>query len=637
MKIAAFILALATVARAAVGGPGDSALRFLEKVQAGTVNLNPGGDTALAPQTGDRKREEIARRLARLALDLADGRFELGPVREQDGVAGVLVRRVGGYDPARLQVVAVALLKRGDAWLAAPLPASFENTGLGYGSAVRGSVAALEDWMLREQAEDLAKLRDRSALRLRESIRKALPPEPLAGLTPVQMAERFLEACRRRDVPAMLGLLGGVAGETPEGWDELVRTLDSAGAAGAKVARPWRLLLAGEVLRFVVDDPAATAGQSLAIACVDPLPGEGRRQRVEVIPLGFTRHEGLGRITLPEGFHRAEPGAADGVQELSGSRMAGHLFASIARHAAPASGASGDLRGAADAALAALRAADPVAILGAIAPGTSGAEADEALLHAMDLWWALHDPAAPRIALPLEVHEQGEDAMASFQFLGLRSTERFDLRCLQFRKVEGVWRWTAPAAQGEVAAAWAQEQSVKWAATWREHLLAASPKVADLATPAPDEDACRALATAWLPALGRGDVKEAIARCARLATEGSDAWVIRNLGYAVASIRKDASAAAVTQVHAGRLVSAVGIRSPEEGKEVVRYYPVIATPSGPRLLVEVELTAAAGRRSRAFLNKTALERFAEAQPEASREFGEWFDRIDRPAAGENGP
>ncbi|HSP42181.1 MAG TPA: hypothetical protein VLO11_04880, partial [Luteolibacter sp.] len=46
---------------------GEAALRFMEKARDGELDLAPGRDTALAPQTSERKRKEIAGRLERLA------------------------------------------------------------------------------------------------------------------------------------------------------------------------------------------------------------------------------------------------------------------------------------------------------------------------------------------------------------------------------------------------------------------------------------------------------------------------------------------------------------------------------------------------------------------------------------------
>lgn len=623
---------MATVAVAATGGPGETALQFLEKVRAGTVNLMPGGDTALAGQTAERKREEIRRRLDRLADDLGDGRLELGPVREQDGFAAVLVRRVGGFDPARLQVFPLALLQRGGAWRVAPVPASFENTGLGYAGDLRGKLTALENWMLSEQVEDLAKLRDQSGARMRESIRKALPPEQVAGLSPAQVADRFLEACRRREVPVLLGLLGGLAGEPPDDWDHLVRAVDTAVASESKVARPWRLLLAGDVLRFAVeDDRSGSAGTAIAIACVDPQPGEGRRQRIEQVPLEFTRHDGIWRITLPGSFHRMVTPYEESQEEFPAADASAPLAASLARHRSADPGV-GDLRAAAAAVLAALRAPDPAAILPWIDPGSTRQEGVEALLHAMDLWWALNDPAVPRLALPLDVHEQDGVAAASFQFLALRSTERLDLRCLHFRKTDGVWRWTTPAVTREHTAGWMAEQQKAWATNWTRPVLDGCLRIEALSAPAPGEEACRQLAGEWLAALGRGDLKGAMARSTRLATPASDNWVIRNLGYELASARKAAAATAVHAIHAGTQVSIVGIRSTEDGGEVVRHYPVVATADGPRVLAEIELAASGARRSRAFLNKSALERLAAFHPGAAEELTDWLARQEAGAA-----
>jgi hypothetical protein len=162
-------LALAACGLAAAD-PGETAVDFLEKVRAGAVNLEPGGDTALSAQTSASKRREIARRLDRMARDLGSDPLEAGAVRIDGELAAVLVRKTGSFDPGRMRVFPVALVRRGDAWAAAPVPASFENTGFGYGTTLRQRCATLQNWMLREQVFDLATLRDQSVEKMRRNI-----------------------------------------------------------------------------------------------------------------------------------------------------------------------------------------------------------------------------------------------------------------------------------------------------------------------------------------------------------------------------------------------------------------------------------------------------------------------------------
>ena len=95
VKVSIVLLAMVVSAVAATSDPGETAMHFLEKVRAKNLNLEPGADTALSPQTLETKRQEIARRLDRLAADLGSDPLELGPVKLDRELAGVLVRKIG--------------------------------------------------------------------------------------------------------------------------------------------------------------------------------------------------------------------------------------------------------------------------------------------------------------------------------------------------------------------------------------------------------------------------------------------------------------------------------------------------------------------------------------------------------------
>ena len=140
--------------------PGESAIAFLEKVRADSIDLSPGTDTALTPQTSRKKRRNIERQLDRMARDLGSGTLELGAVKQDGELAAVIVRKTGGFDPSHLQTFPVALVKRGTEWLAAPVPASFENAGVKYASHLKARLESLENWMLRERVLDLDTLQE---------------------------------------------------------------------------------------------------------------------------------------------------------------------------------------------------------------------------------------------------------------------------------------------------------------------------------------------------------------------------------------------------------------------------------------------------------------------------------------------
>jgi hypothetical protein len=72
VKVILVLLASLIAAQATPSDPGAVAIDFLEKVRSGKLNLHPGGDTALSPQTADGKKRKIAKTIERMARDLAD-------------------------------------------------------------------------------------------------------------------------------------------------------------------------------------------------------------------------------------------------------------------------------------------------------------------------------------------------------------------------------------------------------------------------------------------------------------------------------------------------------------------------------------------------------------------------------------
>jgi hypothetical protein len=295
------LLAMVMNALASTGDPGETAIRYLEKVRARELNLEPGTDTALSAQTSETKRQEIARRIERMVRDLGSDPLEAGSVKLDGDLAAVLVRKIGGYDPSRLQVFPVALVKRESGWTAAPLPASFENTGVGYAATVRKRIETLENWMLNQRAFDLEQLREQSTARMRKAIEAILPTATLRGLDARQTAEKFLSACERRNQEEIFGLIGGLSTQLPANWQLRLKAADTAISDPPSAHRPWRLLMAPEVLRVPVYEEIEAEFAMVSIACLDPVGTavDSKTPKVEIVHLELSK--------TPDGFWRIDP------------------------------------------------------------------------------------------------------------------------------------------------------------------------------------------------------------------------------------------------------------------------------------------------------------------------------------------
>ena len=628
MKFIPVILATLATAVAASSDPGETALHFLEKVRARKINLEPGGDTALSPQTSTQKRKEIARRLERLARDLGTDPLELGATKTDDDLAAVLVRKTGGFDPSRLQVFPVALVKRGNQWAAAPVPASFENSGVGYATALRQRLATLEDWMLREQATDLQNLRDQSAERMRRKISESLPPETLRGFTSKQAAERFLTACERRNLPEICGLLGGLATTLPDDWSLRLKAAEAAVAAltatnaATQCPHPWRLLIAGEVIRIPIHHEEDGDSAAMSLACLDPAGNPPRfpLPQIELMHLDLAKdQDGLWRIDPPEALLQTDVSAEQPDHEDADPDLLDAFPGKLAALCPPTFQPTAER--ARDALLESLRSGNPITLMPLIELGGKPSAVRNACLRAAQVWWALREPASVGCALPLAWRQDPTRAATACQFFSARNPDRMDLEILYFEKSDQGWCWTPePRPEPEKSfREWTELQSNRWHDEWHNAILTDCQILEKLPDSGPLADAdSRRLIESWLKATRAGDVMAALRLTVRLNLPDSPATLLRNLGYDMTASRRNPHPPTLADIHHGNLLAAVGVQTDADNTPSFPLYPVVATPTGPRILLEIDLFAA-GNRSRDFLNRTALDRLRKASPEAAED------------------
>ena len=591
-------------AHAAPSDPGQSAIAFLEKVRMRKLDLTPGGDTALSAQTADGKKHQIARRLDRMARDLGTDPLEVGAVKLDENFAAVLVRKIGGLDPSRLQVFPVALVKRGAEWSAAPLPASFENVGAGYATALRNRLERLENWMLREQVVDLENLREQSIKGMRRKIETRLSADELRNLTSQEVGERFLAACEHRDLPSILGFLGGLVTPLPDDWLARLKAADLAINADSKAPRPWRLLTAPEVARVWVHHEEQDGRGLISIACLDPATA---KPRIQIVHFELTKDDGpLWRIDPPARFLQAEENPDDDADDELDSDLI-HAFPKnwSATHP-PQPQATAEL--ARQTLLTTLRNGDFQTLLAI----SKLAESPVACTQAAQIWWTLHDPAGVRHAMPLTFQADATAAVAIYQFVSAREPERWDPRVLYFEKSPAGWLWTpepASATRGKFQE-WVNSETRHWPDQWQQSLLIRCPIMEKIhAFHAPSSDDARKTVEAWLDATRRGDVETALQYIARLDDPASGSTVLQNLGYEITGSRRSKEPPSISGIYQGKVWTAVGVQIEQDGKFTHPLYPVIQTDCGPRILVEIDLFAA-GKRGREFLNKAAFERLA---------------------------
>ena len=620
------ITAAAHAAHAAPSDPGKAALDFLEKVRERRINLEPGGDTALASQTATEKKSQIARQLDRMARDLGSDPLEIGAVKLDEDYAAVLVRKTGSFDPRRLQIFPVALVKRGAEWLAAPVPASFENSGAGYVISLKKRLERLEDWMLREQVVDLENLRQQSAGRMRKRIETRLTESDLRSYSAGQVADRFLGACENKDTLAVLGLLGGLATPLPEDWPARLKAVDRAMTTQVPATPPWRLLMAPEVVRLRIDPKSDGNHDSISLAYLDPA-GNGtgaEHPRIQTTTLGLTKSKnGLWQIDLPTHFlTTSEDPAGDPDLELINKFPAKWTEAHP-----PTPQASAEL--ARQSLISALGNATLPALLQISKLPPNPENARYSLTEAARIWWLLHAPSVVCHAIPLGFQANESNAVAMFQFFSTREPDRLEAKPFYFEKSAHGWLWNPSpgAAVRDPFQEWIAAETQQWSRTWQQALLADThllEKIDD--SPAPTPEAARHCVESWLDAIQRGDLPSALKLVARLDDARSSPVVLKNLSYEIASARQNTAPPEIKGIYSGKTWTAVGVKNQQGGKFTSPLYPVIQTPQGPRVLAEVDLLAA-GNRGRDFLNRAAIQRLeGHATPTAIAELRDLYSQ-----------
>ena len=611
MKVIPLFLAIILNATAAPNDPGRVAMDFLEKVRLRKIDLEPGGDTALSPQTVPGKKNQIARNFERMARDLGSAPLEVSAVKLDEDFAAVLVRKIGGFDPNRLQIFPLAMIKRDSGWTVAPVPASFENSGTSYALDLRKRLEKLETWMLREQIVDLEQLRAQSVARMREKIGVNFSASEVRQLNAESFGERFLDACDRKDLLSLLGFLGGLSKILPADWPVRLKSMEHAVASGNSVKRPWRLLFSPDVARVVVAHEEDDRSGRISVACLDPAGSaeEASSPQIEIVHIELSKDEsGLWQINPPEMF--LDPDAShDSDDTLDGELRDSFSEKWIAKKSQlPQISAEN----AQQALISALGSGNFPAVLRISRIDGAASDARKSCIRAAEISHSIQNPSAVSHVIPLSFQTTETSAVGLFQIFAARDPMKYNPTPVYFEKSSGGWLW-APAPLPETLnefRSWLDSETKTWRDRWQNTVLGECP-VMQLGPllPCPSEDESEALVRQWLEATRKGDFKAALKLVARLDGPPGSSTILQNLGYEITNARRSDSSPTIAGIYTDANWAAVGVKTEQGGTPKFPFYPIIGTSQGPRLLIEIDLFATKNQ-SRRFLNKAAFERLS---------------------------
>lgn len=622
----AVVIALLCAGAAVRGAqsPSEAAVAWLRDVAAGEAEAKLEEETALSPETGGEELDSIRKRIGQLRETVRPDDLKAVADRQDGDLAAVLVSQVTNYDANSVQVHAVGLVKREDRWLPAPLPSSFDSTGLSLRPGFLPRVKVLEDWMLRARSTQFVRLKEDAFSLLVDEMKKAAIP---ATASPGKTAAAFLAALRERDLPAALAITGGLENPRPSDFEEACQMLSHV-LRQKRITHPgWRLLAAPEAVRAVVLEQQDGQEGLIGIAGLDPAENFQLRPQARTIHLPFDRTKsGAWRLRLPRELltpaaHRTAPGREAGSDPVDADLIAAlpqKLAAAGLEARDSPQAAAGDL-------VAALGSPSFASICRHIDLTGDGREALEGMGRAAMLWQRLHRPHDSAAPVLLELREFGREACALVQVFSGRDPLEAAIEPLFLHRGEDTGWLAHPGFSGKETLlhlekgaeidGWLQARLKEREKNWSAGALTRIGGIA--ADSAPGEEEARQIVEQWREAILNGDGARLLALSACFDDETGTNRMLQNCGYELGSRQKGA----ILAVHRGGRWGAVSLRvPPAPGDDSADAYPLVvvaATPAGPRVLPELDLYDPL-TRSREFLNRRVWDRVSARLPEAAR-------------------
>ena len=607
--------------------PSEAAVEWLRHVASGEAEAKLVDETAISPDTSEDELKTIRKRISHLRQGLRPEDLKAVADKEDGDLAAVLVSQVTNFDADSVQIHAVGLVKSEGRWLPAPLPSSFNNTGLSLRPGFLKRVKGLEDWMLRTRSTQLVRLKDDAFSVLFDEMRKVKDPQELHKATPGNLAKDFLAALQARDLPAVLAMLGGLESPRPADFDDAFPVLSRI-LQQQHISHPrWRLLAAPEAARAIVMVEENQSDALVSIVAMDPAGNFALRPRAKPVHLPFVKSKaGAWRIDLPHELLSPQSPKKSPGREEEDEGFDADLIALLPEKLAETIKAQPEptAQAAAGAVVTALQSPSFQEVCRRMDPDAKKTPALDAMGRAALLWQRVHQRQGTASPILLEVHEEGDDACALVQMFSGQDPGKASIETLFLHR--GSKGWLANRAfSGAPALAHVSEGGAmgKWIGTavknrekdWSAGVIARIGGIA--ADSAPAEEEARRVVADWRAAIAAGDGARMLSLSACFDDDAGSARLLRNTSYELAARQKGE----ILGVHRAGRWAAVSLRvPPPAADDSADAYPLIvvaATPAGPKVLPEIDLYDPL-TRSREFLNRSVWDRVTARLPEGAR-------------------
>ena len=603
--------------------PEQAALLFAEGLRDDWDRQKIVTATALNPDTGDRKKDQIFAAWKSESKKILPQAFEVVDRKIVGENAAILLRQYDAKQSSVSHLLSVAVVQRDKTWRAAPVLSSFENSVVSYDPQIITQRRELEQWMMSREISLREEMQTAARQMLLDKMAKSISPDVLKSVEPRVLIEGLITALRDRDEAAVLARLGGYSIDSTPEWERVQKRISNVLGGDGINAWPWRLLtsrLSLSTMSKPVDLGDETVIDMLA------LHPQGITEVPDLLTFVVKRDEaGVARVELPEIFMLRNV-AEEEMGDVMDYDDAEHVMMyDELRKQARQGIANADFSRAESVATVVekcLQSNDFASFWGAGAlPGN--------LLHVEEIpeiimaWQDLQGPAAgSRLFGRVGFLEKNDYALLVLQSYTPRNTDTLQLQKVWFTRKKNEWRILGmePETPPEELTKWWEENRKTWSAKMADSIVADVVRIGGIAPQHPEINRTREVFDAWLLAVQEKSLTKALRYCAAFQDERSVQSMLRALA---GELMYGAGKYEVLDVKANGRWTTVSAKYVSDKPKSTPQYPLyvfVSSEQGPRLLPQVDLKLSlTSNRSRTYLNNLTFTDLKKTAPDAAVE------------------
>jgi hypothetical protein len=597
--------------------PEVAAMDFAVAIKTSTIAGAQEKLCALNPDTGEAKKAKIVGAWSGLRDTMITAEFELADQKTDGDFAAVILKQADPENANNFRIYGFGIVKREGAWLAAPVPSSFENSIVSYEADSLARRKTIQQWMLGREVSLREEMQKNAAINLLEKMRQFMPAEKLKTIGGKELLESFVKACREKNQNAALAHLGGYSSDEVDGWVRITRRLTKAFTGDEINKWPWRLLADPSTITCI--GAAEEVAGEIAVHML-ALHQNGITEEPEYMIFAVKHDEqGLARLELPYVFvnddvTEGDDGAVMDSSEEDQVKLYEQLRAEaraklsqidVSKSDALASGIEKTIQS-----------GDFASYWGMNSIASDEGKLDD-LPMIVDLWQKLQANSSTSLFGRVGFLEVNDQALLVIQCYNSTNADGITLKKLWLKREKNVWSLEEdiPELPEEKITAWLEENKQKWSSEWADSLVGGSVRVGGLANSTPDGTAVRDVFTKWSAALKEKNLPQMMSQCATFNDSASVMKMLRNLS---GELQYGSPTMEVLDVATAGRWGAVCVKQTPKSKSPPQYplYVFVGTDQGPRLLAQMDFKLDAGR-SREFLNQQSFQNLSKTLPEAA--------------------